>query len=252
MGYHDVVITNKNFPDLNPVVFGFEDCLPSHSYGPGIREYYLVHYVSGGKGTFIVNNKRYSVCKNQIFVAPPYTQIQYYADKHDPWSYIWIGFCGKLAKKFDTLPPVADIKTNIFSEMIECESYKSCREEFLAGKLYSLYAQLFEDADFSNDYVKQTSDYISANYMNDISIADIAALIGVERTYLSKIFKEKMGKSIQEYRINVRLEQARKLLEKGYNVSQASFMCGYKDSFNFSKMFKKRYGISPQKVKSKI
>lgn len=246
---YNIAISNKNFSDINPILCGYQDCKPGHNFGPYIREYYLLHYVKSGCGTFERGGEVYNVEKNQIFIIPPHEVTKYTADENNPWSYIWVGFTGSMAERFDELEPVVSIKTNLFSEMLECEDYKSCREEYLASKLFSLYTQLFEDGDFSNDYVKQVCDYVNANYMNDIHITDIAKLVGVERTYLAKIFKEKMGKSMQEYLIDVRLGHALKLLRRGYNVSQAAFMCGYTDSFNFSKIFKKRYGKSPQQMK---
>ncbi len=246
---HEIAISNKNFSDINPVSCGCQDCKPRHNFGPHIREYYLLHYVKNGCGTFERGGKRYNVEKNHIFIIPPHEVTVYTADEKNPWSYIWVGFTGSLAEKFGELEPVVNIKTNLFLEMLECESYKSCREEYLASKLFELYTKLFEDGDFSNDYVKQVCDYINANYMNDIHIADVATLVGVERTYLAKIFKEKMGMSMQSYLIDVRLRHAIHLLEHGYNVSQAAYMCGYSDNFNFSKMFKKRCGKSPQQIK---
>lgn len=248
---HDIAITNKNFSDINPLNCGSHNCEPLHSFGPHIREYWLLHYVSEGRGTLIRGEQAYAVEKNQIFVIPPHEVTTYTADENEPWSYAWIGFDGRLSERFGELAPVVNIKTNLFAEMLMCEEYGSCREEYLVSRLLALYVQLFEAADFSNDYAGQACDYINANYMHDIHILDIADIVGVERTYLSKKFKEKMGQSMQSYLVNVRLEKAYRLLRSGYNVSQSSYMCGYKDCFNFSKMFKKRYGVSPQKLREK-
>lgn len=247
--YYDIVITNKGFKDINPVLCGSEKCGPLHSFGPHVRQYYLIHYVKSGKGVFTRGCEHYAVGENQMFIIKPGEVTTYTADKDDPWEYIWVGFDGKAAERFSELSPVVELQTNLFSEMLECDELKSCREEFLASKLFMLYSLLFEDGNTVNDYVKQARDYINANYVNSIYINDIARLIGVERTYLSRIFKERMGISMQSYLINVRLKHAADLLHLGYGVGQAAAMCGYSDCFNFSKMFKKRYGVSPNKYK---
>ena len=99
--------------------------------------------------------------------------------------------------------------------------------------------------------MRQACDYIDANYMNAVAIRDIARLVGVERTYLAKIFKEKTGRSMQDYLIDTRLSKAAELLERGYTVAESAAIAGYGDSFNFSKMFKRRYGASPSAYKGK-
>ena len=50
---------------------------------------------------------------------------------------------------------------------------------------------------------------------------------------------------MQEYLINVRMEEAKKQLEKGKTVAEAAKLCGYDDPCNFSKIFKSRFGVSP-------
>lgn len=249
MKQHDIAVTNRNFSDFNPVVCGYHVCDGGFCYGPNIRQYVLLHYVESGKGTFIRGGKEYSVHENQVFVILPGEVTKYFSDSKDPWVYSWIGFTGSIADRFGELAPVFDLKTDLFSAMLKAEDYKSCREEFLCARLWELYCLLFEDTDIPYDYVKQACDYITAHYTGDIRICDIAQVVGLERTYLSKLFRQKTGISMQGYLINVRMEQARKLLKQGYNVSQAAKMCGYEDPFNFSRMFKKKFGVSPGRIR---
>ena len=248
---YDIAITNKQFSDLNPVLCGRQNCAGGHSFGPHMREYCLLHYVTAGRGTFYTGGQAYPVMQNQIFIIRPHELTTYTADGKQPWSYIWAGFTGTLAERFSTLSPVVSLTTNLFYEMLECDTLKSCREEYLASKLFALYCLLFEGGNAQSDYVKQASDYIDANYMHDISICDVARIIGVERTYLAKIFKEKKQVSMQDYLINVRLSRAARLLERGYPVAESAAIAGYRDPFNFSKMFKQRYGISPAGYKKR-
>lgn len=248
MQQKDIIIINRNFKDLNPLVCGSQICDAGYSYGPNIREYCLLHYVEKGKGTLEKGGKIYPVHENQMFVILPGEVTTYKADKDDPWVYSWIGFEGDLAERFSSLPAVVSVKTTVFSQMQEAENYQECREEFLASRLFKLYCTLFENSENRCDYVKQVQDYISVKYADKISICLLAETVGLERTYLSKLFKEKMGMSMQEYLINVRMEHAEKLLKQGYNVSQTALMCGYEDQFNFSKMFKKKYGVSPKNI----
>ena len=67
---------------------------------------------------------------------------------------------------------------------------------------------------------------------------------------MSRLFKEKTGQTVQEYLISVRLDAAKKQLERGASVGEAALLCGYDDVCNFSKMFKRLSGISPGKWKN--
>ena len=83
--------------------------------------------------------------------------------------------------------------------------------------------------------------------MHNITVEGIADEMNLNRRYLSRIFKKETGKTIQEYLIDIRLDEAKTLLSEGNSVSNAARLSGYVDECNFSKMFKKKVGISPGK-----
>ena len=56
---------------------------------------------------------------------------------------------------------------------------------------------------------------------------------------------------MQDYLIDTRLSKAAELLVRGYTVAESAAIAGYSDSFNFSKMFKRRYGVSPSAYRAK-
>ena len=61
------------------------------------------------------------------------------------------------------------------------------------------------------------------------------------------MFRRQMGVSPHQYLMDVRLENAAALMaEHGYSVSEAALSAGYGNVYNFSKMFKKKYGVSPR------
>jgi len=91
--------------------------------------------------------------------------------------------------------------------------------------------------------------YINAHYMDNVTISQIAESLGLNRKYLARIFKEKCGVTMQEYLINKRLHEGKKLLRLGYTVEESSYMVGYSDPFGFSKAFKRRYGVPPSEYK---
>jgi len=249
----DVSIVNKHFHDINPLSFGYEKCRKSHSFGPAIREYYLIHYIKEGKGIIINKNGTHTAKKGDIFIIKPHQVNTYTADKNEPWEYIWIGFDGELAKRLNLIEEtVVSFPEITFFEMLECENIQSTKSEFLTSKIFMILSILFSNEKGKNDYVKQVSDYIDTNYMNEIYVEDISKLIKLDRRYLCRIFKISTGITIKQYIINIRIKKAKELLKAGFSISDASSMTGYTDSFNFSKMFKKICGISPFKYKKSL
>ena len=93
--------------------------------------------------------------------------------------------------------------------------------------------------------VESIKQYIDYNYQNEFSISDLSRKMHYTQPYLSRIFKNKTGQTIQEYLISVRMEAARTHLANGRGVAETATLCGYSDACNFSKMFKRVCGVSP-------
>ena len=70
--------------------------------------------------------------------------------------------------------------------------------------------------------------YVETNYVNSISVAEIARFLGINRRYLYSIFKKHIGKSPQQYIVDLRLEKAAQLILKfNYTPSEAGFNTKY-------------------------
>lgn len=251
MASRDILLTNRNLQDLNPLTAGEEVCAPGHSFGPAVRKYTLIHYVLRGKGTLYARGCVHPVHAGQAFVILPEEVTTYQASMDDPWYYRWVGFDGALSSRFSQLPPVLTLPEMLFGRLMHLTSQPSITEYLLAGELFSLYAHLFTDNDGGNAHVRRVKNYIRSNYMYPIRVERIAAELGLDRRYLSRLFKETAGCSIQEYLIRVRLKEAEQLLLRGCSVTEAAHLSGYEDVSNFSRMFKKRTGCTPVSIAQK-
>ncbi|MBQ7097598.1 MAG: AraC family transcriptional regulator [Clostridia bacterium] len=249
--HKDFFVINQHYNDLNPLSCGYQECKSGHSFGPSSRNSYLIHYVIMGHGTFTSQGKTYQVKEGEIFLIRPGEVTTYTADKKNPWHYIWIGFDGLLAKKLDKLIiPVFPYRANTFSELLKCDEKNNMKEAFLASKLFEIMTSIFDSGSMSKNYERIAHDYIVANYMQPgISVEDIASRLGINRQHLSRLFKAEYNMTMQEFLVQTRLQYAAIFLQRGCSVSQAANLCGYEDVFNFSKMFKKKYGISPKNCK---
>ena len=244
---HEMMISNQNFSDLNPLLFGRMKCGADHLFGPVMRNYTLIHYVEEGSGFLYKNGSTYPVKKGQAFIILEGELASYGANSSDPWQYRWIGFDGKLSTKYESLPPVIDIHDSIFPNIEEKQ--EGFTEYVLAGQLFRMTAELFAEENHGNRHIRKVKNYIKHSYMNDISVEQIAESIHLERHYLSRIFKKETGKSVQDDIIYTRLKNACELLKKGIGIEECAALCGYNDPGNFSKGFKRAYGITPSEFK---
>lgn len=247
MKHHtNIAIQNRGFHDINPIQCGYESCLPNYCFGPAIRHFYLIHCVLLGQGTFECPSGSYTLSAGEAFLIKPEEVTVYTADSRNPWTYVWIGFDGAYANKLEELTaPVFHAPVGLFRDILEAERLPAMREEYLAGKIFLLLSELF-GAQKNENYADMAADFIAANYLQDIKIRDVAKAVGLDQRYLSRLFKSKMDCSMQEYLIRHRMEEAARLLQKGFLVTEAAAMVGYRDPFVFSKAFKHYYGSAPK------
>ena len=246
--HHDFAIENKNFADLNPVLLGHQFCKSKHTFGPAIRKYFLIHYVVSGKGCFYTKDNMYAVSAGSCFLIKPDEITTYTADEKDPWHYIWVGFDGRLASRLlELVSPVFEASSYVFNEMINIPDQTTAREEFIAGKLFILFSEIFSETKNDN-HAAVIKNYIQSNYMKKLTILEISKMVNLDRHYLTRLFKSKIGKSPKEYLTEVRLSEASRLLKSGHSVTDTCYMVGYDDIFTFSKAFKKHMGHSPSEA----
>lgn len=95
-------------------------------------------------------------------------------------------------------------------------------------------------------------DFIENNLECDLSLKRLEKEFYINAQYLSRLFKTHTGSNIHEYIIYKRLSKAKSLISKGNSCSEACLMSGFNDYSNFSKLFKRTVGLSPQVYKNKI
>lgn len=246
---HTEILSSLELSDLNPITFGYESCKPKHSYGPAVRSHWLLHFVVSGKGYFTRNGQTQRLKKGTIFIIPPYLETYYEADESDPWSYIWIGFNAhsKLPACFDSATVYCPEAEHIFKEMKLCSKKNNGKSEFLLAKLWELFSLFANDGNTLPGYVETALQYMKSEFMNPISVSEIADRLSLDRSYFSNLFKNEMGISPGKYLSQIRLSNAAELLSKhGMSPSVVSLSCGFSDIYHFSKAFKKHYGLSPR------
>lgn len=254
----------NNQKDLKILFSGKAVCESLYSFGPAVRPNYIIHIVTKGKGRYQLDNESYEVTAGQGFIIPPDTRTFYQADKEDPWSYYWIGFEGDLAGFYlDALgcsghhPVFQTENTERIIQIIE-ESFSEDQvslfsELMLSARLYEFLALFKQTTEHSitrgqlrNPHIREAIAYIRSYYATPMTIQSLAEALCLNRSYLSSIFKQEMGVTLQQYLTDHRLTRAAELLGlKNFSIDEIAEYSGYRDTLVFSKAFKRKYAVTP-------
>lgn len=247
----EIIILDKGLHDANPVVCGHQICRPSYWY-QSVRNYYLFHFILSGKGIFQKEDKKYVLKEDDMFIICPGESTKYEADSENPWHYVWVGFSSVLDLSkilTENVMHVPDLR-HIFGDLILAKQITKNCEYYISAKIMELLCRLDKqdsEEDKTSLYVKKAAAYIRANYMKEVTVSGLASMLNLERSYFSSLFKREMGISPQSFIIDCRLNKAAELISLyKYRVEDAAYACGYADPFNFSKMFKKKFLVSPR------
>lgn len=101
-----------------------------------------------------------------------------------------------------------------------------------------------------SNFVQQATSYVQQNYMNKITLGEVAKFCAVSVEHLSRTFKKKTGVGFSEYLTLYRLKCAEEMLfyYPDLSISEVAYKCGFNDGNYFSVVYKRWYGISPSKL----
>ncbi len=100
--------------------------------------------------------------------------------------------------------------------------------------------------------LRNVREYIDTHYTEDIKLDNLAQMFFINKFYLTRIFKEQYGTTINNYVTQVRITNAKKHLRfTDMTVEQIGAKCGYNDSNFFIRVFKRSEGMTPGEFRSK-
>ena len=258
---------NTNNFDLNVDHYGAEICAKNYSFGPTVRDNYVLHFIVDGKGKFIIDGITAQLKTGDMFILPKGKVAFYQADGEHPWTYLWVGFSGSKAENILSKTQLLDhyfchstLESKVLDQIVKLTQFRDQKlddvtELQLTAELYKLLAFLMKEfpskamSDSSiliQNYIKQAKKIIHTQYGNPLKISDIAKKLNLNRSYLYKIFKEETGYSLKDYLIQIRMEKSADLLTSTtFHISEIANAVGFPDALAFSKAFKKHFGQSP-------
>lgn len=233
------------------------------SIGPMLRNSYIIHYVTCGRGWYNGN----PVETGQGFLIRPGHVEEYHADPNDPWELLWVvSEDEKMQTIYDTFSANPD--TGVFSYDYAGAVCRAADAMLLmpnrvinSTEMLELFLGIYKHQERSalrhreqsreQSYVDFALHYIHMNYQNPVTVGELTELLGISQPYLFRVFKAATGKSPKQYLSDYRLVQAKKLLQESQlSVTEVATSVGYGDVLAFSKFFSARQGISPQRYRN--
>jgi two-component system response regulator YesN len=160
------------------------------------------------------------------------------------------------ANMFTRFPGTTDTDMYLHLKSIMIESlfeYKTLTEWKNCICDYAVYLSALLKADTKESpYITEALEYIKTHFTKNINMAMVANQVSVNYTWFSEKFKEHTGVNFNEYLKRMRLEEAKKLLEKGcYKVYEVAERSGFSDVKYFMKQFREETGLSPTEWSNK-
>lgn len=245
-----------------------------------------IAYFLSGKGIYTVGNKKYDIVPESVVVFASNEQhciteilsddFEYIAMHFDP-KYLWGGsndglseanynFCFVHSKNFDNMLPDDNPATNEIRSLIlniekefknKNSEYAMMVKNYISQMAVSLIRN-FNYSDNSDDIskkhiksLKHAFNYIDKNIAVPLTLDDIAATAGMSPNYFCNIFKKINGITVWEYIVSKRCDMAAQMLlmNEEKNIIDIAEECGFNNSANFNKAFKKRIGITPSEYR---
>lgn len=217
--------------ELKPGFCGFIDCHKqyahtssddlwtlkwAHFYGSNMKEIYQKYLERGGQPCFESNHfDKYSNILSALFQVASSS------------SYV------KDMQIFEKL-------TSILTLLME-ESWNPNRRNSLSS----------QQAHTKKQDLLMIKDYLDQHFTEKIALEDLAHQFYINKFYLTRVFKEQFGVTINGYMIQLRITSAKQLLRfSDKTIDEISLECGYDDSNYFSRLFKKVEGISPSEYRT--
>jgi AraC-like DNA-binding protein len=252
--------------DFSLSLAGLQQCAPGHHWH-GKRRHPILHFVLAGKGSFQGPHGVAALESGQIFYMAAGEAYEYRADPATPWMYLWIELRGRQVVEWMAragLDPAKPLwKGNGFPEIMEhakpiwqCLVQRRSDRDLLADALLH---RLLVSLTVGGGVLRRSSrsprqgspvprvlDFIHQHVGHPIRIGRLAELVGLHRSQLAARFRRETGKSIRDYLLRHRMDEACRLLhETNLTVREVADSVGYPSYVAFAIRFKAMVQMSP-------
>lgn len=221
----------------------------------------VVEYVMAGRGTVILDERKYEAEAGDIYLLPPGHDHLYYSDKYEPWEKIWVNARGSLIDALLREYNPGNIilfKDAGGKEYIERIHEVGRNSDYSAGEknqrsavifhefMQYLYDKFYGKKSMISEETGRMKEYLDIHISENVSLKELAELVFLSESQVVRRFKRDLGVTPHEYSLHLKLEEAKKLLNNTrFMVREIAEYLGFCDEHYFSCIFKKKVGKTP-------
>lgn len=242
----------------------------SHAFtwktGRTLKEYQLV-YITSGTGVFeSANVPQQPVYGGTCFLLYPGMWHRYKPHENSGWTEYWIGFKGYYPDNFmkqdffRNSGPVIELGADEEILILFHKLFATVEEgqlgypQVLSSILLEIMARIHSHSYYGQQHNDQEQSLVlKAKFLmreaieESTNIEDIVKELPVSYSKFRKMFKQVTGESPNQYYLNLRLKKAKHLLDSTHlPVNEVAYQTGFESVFYFSRLFKKKHGVSPK------
>lgn len=237
---------------------------------------YLCFVVESGEGELVYEGNTHSLkVGDVVFIdcKKPYSHSTGLAPDKELWSLRWCHFFGpSMAAVYakyrerggSPVIQAANRNANAFSELLSrlyllasaLDYIRDMRINELLNQLLTLLMEASWHEEIQRNTPKkmelaQIKTYLDEHYREKITLDSISERFYIDKYYMTHLFKEQYGITVNGYLQQVRITQAKQLLRfSDMSIEEIGLECGIGELSYFSRMFKKMEGVSPSSFRN--
>ena len=254
------------------------------TYPPESHDFYEFIFVESGNITCAINSEIFELTQNSFLLIPTGNLHSYSVEKKHSAKVLIVCFKSKSNI-------ISILQNKIFSENIINELIKKVLDEahntfifpfkkklkfnnsprlgssqLIENYIEEVLIRLIQIVTYNEQKIEVMADplalkssitkeiisILEENLYSKITLTQICDKIFYSKTYLNNTFKELKGVTIMQYYTDMKVEEAKLLLKKNFNVSQVSEKLSFDNPQYFAKVFKSKVGITPTQYKNQI
>lgn len=233
-----------------------------------LHEYQIV-YITDGAGIYEDNSGEHIIIPGSLLIIQPGMWHRYRPDYNTGWTENYVGFNGMMAKHMFSNPHLAETSpvVNIGNrdEFVETffKIYRHVKEEkpgfqqisaglvlILLGYLISVEKQLNFAETRIEKIIQKACCLIRENFQKEIDFKHYAECNNIAYSYFRRMFKMYTGLPPVQYQLDLKIIRSKELLMSTDKIiKEICHEVGFESEFYFSRLFKKKIGVSPSKIR---
>jgi AraC-like DNA-binding protein len=226
----------------------------------------IVQPCVAGVGWVRIDGVTHTIDRGRAFVIPAHVPHAY-GPTTKPWTTWGCALVGTEVPDFlramgvDRSRPVLAIKdlervVALLDEIVSCYEGNISPAKILqaSGAAWRLLTQLTVDrySPVRGDPLARAMTYIEERVDAQLSLEELAAVVGLSISHLGALFRESTGGGALAYQAGLRMAKARRLFDSTtWSVSEIAHFVGYRDPYYFSRHFHRLHGMSPRDFRSR-